>query len=865
MMPWGTPEEEARVLQALQEQQRQRQLLELLQQQERRQILLSQALYSTNGVPTIRDNTSLNGLSLAGATGGPLLFQAGMGNIPTVASTAAAAVLSQEASQVRESLQNRQQQQQLMNAFSLQGLVDRGVLQRKALLELQAPLSLIGNSEKADYLTALRLVSKLVLEESDPLRFLRFHNFNAAAAARAMVTYWKRRCAIFGDRALLPLSITGEGALNERDIAFVKTGVLALLPKATNGKSVLCIDPSRRIDDDLETRRRIYFYYGHLLSENDVSQTHGYVSIMLIRERRYVAGGAREGVSIVLDTFPLTVSAHHFVNCVRSWETPRSVFQTLTNNLVQQFFGVLQKCRDGAHCHESQDDDQLMETMVSHGLEREGLPDLIGGSWSYQNWSRWIVERQKQEQDRYWPSALASDRPADNSTGRPTHTASLDRSVPLPRTENSEEGESNELDDAREQMEEALRKLPDEEKIAYSEALQSAPQEVWKECSFELFIRTEYIHPRAAAKRLARYWTLRFRTLGPKRYDLLSQTGEASLRRPELALLGTGFVTILPNDEHGCPVIWIDGARLPANRSRESRDRCLFYMFSLLTENPMAQEAGAVLLYKMDSPPFDTIDGTYLKDIARSLPLRFKAVHVVSQDFMQIDSSSPINFGRQLYVHVSPSMDALRAKLLPFGMKDENLPGTLKGGFTFAKFVQWQEFRTRMEWRIPIGLQGKDKQGDGDSLDPFSLPTIKPYSLLPSSLQVERRRRLTVIHSRRKRDRQLVEADTMKEQCSELREEHCRLRAESEKLESLVEAAKAVVRTLLVGSTDAPHCDHRQSGEDDKASPASQIVTGLSGSIESLYSAADSLLDFAAKPLDETKKVAAAKNDEVSL
>jgi hypothetical protein len=70
---------------------------------------------------------------------------------------------------------------------------------------LEVALVMIVDSEKEDYAKALEVAPELVSTESDPMRFLRYTNFNVAAAAQRLVLYWKRRCELFGDRAFRPL------------------------------------------------------------------------------------------------------------------------------------------------------------------------------------------------------------------------------------------------------------------------------------------------------------------------------------------------------------------------------------------------------------------------------------------------------------------------------------------------------------------------------------------------------------------------------------------------------------------------------------------------------------------------------------
>lgn len=101
----------------------------------------------------------------------------------------------------------------------------RSLIEQK-LAELEIALSLIPECDKVDYLKALQVAPDLIGVESDPVRFLRFANFNPMAAALGVIRYWKLRRETLGNtKAFLPLSLTGEGALDGEVIDFVRSGV----------------------------------------------------------------------------------------------------------------------------------------------------------------------------------------------------------------------------------------------------------------------------------------------------------------------------------------------------------------------------------------------------------------------------------------------------------------------------------------------------------------------------------------------------------------------------------------------------------------------------------------------------------------
>ena len=86
--------------------------------------------------------------------------------------------------------------------------------------------------------------------------------------------------------------------------------------------------------------------------------------------------------------------------------------------------------------------------------------------------------------------------------------------------------------------------------------------------------------------------------------------------------------------------------------------------------------------------------------------------------------------------------------------------------------MRWQELRARLELQIPTALSGRHVNAE-----PFEYPAIRPYTLLPESEKAERNRRMNLIHSRRKRDRERIEIEVLREHCAELREEQATLRS----------------------------------------------------------------------------------------
>jgi hypothetical protein len=221
--------------------------------------------------------------------------------------------------------------------------------------------------------------------------------------------------------------------------------------------------------------------------------------------------------------------------------------------------------------------------------------------------------------------------------------------------------------------------------------------------------------------------------------------------------------------------------------SKESVLKCLFYMFSLVVEHAQSQTGGVSLLYYLHDA--DPLILNFLKQLAGALPIRFKAVHLLSLRNLPFSLKLQISFSREVFIHVAGTKALLGAALQARGFERVNLPTRLNGEWGYAKFVHWQELRTRFEWKIPAGLSGRSQQASE-----LNFSDIPARSSLTKEEKIERQRRMNVIHSRRKRDRERVEIDVLNEECMDQRERQKKLRHENEELEGLYRRAMALTR-----------------------------------------------------------------------
>jgi len=254
--------------------------------------------------------------------------------------------------------------------------------------------------------------------------------------------------------------------------------------------------------------------------------------------------------------------------------------------------------------------------------------------------------------------------------------------------------------------------------------------------------------------------------------------------------LGTGFLNLLPNDIHGRSVLYIDPSSLQFDIYESSRHRCIFYMMSLMAENDKSQSDGAIFIVKVNPQHFGLINAPLLDALSKALPLRITAIHLISQDNIPIDIIRSLeSLNARIHVHSDQSKDVLRCKLESFGLTKAGLPKFVNGGWGYEKFLQWQELRTRIEWRIPTCLSGRDCSQTSN------FPAMKPYTPLSADEAAERKRRMGFIHYRRKQNRIRVAVVMLKAECTDLRNEKKKLLQENQELE-----AKHATATLIVNN-----------------------------------------------------------------
>jgi len=274
-------------------------------------------------------------------------------------------------------------------------------------------------SEKAAYLEAQEKAPEVVQEETPPLKFLRFCNFDTWKATKRITTYWRERKELFQDRAFLPLTLNtfqqGGSALNEGDILTLQAGYPAMLPRVqtcdnNNNNQVVLTDRSRWLlaTTTRENRMRAVWYIVHKLSIDERAQTEEgavLVFLMTIRPRLQDVDHilTYKMWSMVDHVFPVRFK---FNSCCFLPRTMRGMVATAKGQYVSKSafiedaifttYGVRVTGLSRVNIHWETQEGDIYKMMKDHGLSDDGIPNFVsggGGTWSYVNARKWCDEQ----------------------------------------------------------------------------------------------------------------------------------------------------------------------------------------------------------------------------------------------------------------------------------------------------------------------------------------------------------------------------------------------------------------------------------------------------------------------------------------
>ena len=292
------------------------------------------------------------------------------------------------------------------------------------IIALGTKASLFGGLRKGSLPIGIRDGS-LALFASVRLQYL---------ASRATIVL--ERVALFGpDRAFLPLTLTGDGALSKDDILSLQAGFPALLPPTTTGQAVAYCDRRQFVPSlGADNRLRTVFYLMRLLAQDERAQVEGILVVILLvtpRVQQVDYPFVRKAFELVLHAMPVKAQWHLLnfppkpaPSTVSSWSSPRTTTTTTSTSssssssaaLVKQYkvqdlissyvqnlvqVGGLNFGTD-MHVHFERSEGELLHVLESElHLTRSGIPQTFGGTWNFCECLNWCRKRALQERQEY--------------------------------------------------------------------------------------------------------------------------------------------------------------------------------------------------------------------------------------------------------------------------------------------------------------------------------------------------------------------------------------------------------------------------------------------------------------------------------
>lgn len=264
----------------------------------------------------------------------------------------------------------------------------------KAVSDLIAAIELLPRAQKSSFFKAKRQCPNLIEVETNPTVFLKYDNFNYWKAAERLAAHWTLREQYFGERAFLPMTQTGNGALNKEDIVTLHTGSHVILPRTANGQNACFTDRRRNLSNSQrESKARCLWYILCMASREESEQSQGILFMVLLVTPRptkvdmtYIQIGI-DSMNAMPATFDL-----HILNCVSKtgkWSVARNLIQSVAERCFGSFSGlkvITESCKE-----------DLFVKLKELGCTSEGLPSAVGGTWKYEEYTKWCRNRVMEE------------------------------------------------------------------------------------------------------------------------------------------------------------------------------------------------------------------------------------------------------------------------------------------------------------------------------------------------------------------------------------------------------------------------------------------------------------------------------------
>jgi len=187
---------------------------------------------------------------------------------------------------------------------------------------------------------------------------------------------------------------TREGALTKNDIALMSTGYWTYLPPDKEGRTVLFNDFSWIVKDNVASRMRNLFYGNHVVLQNEMSTEKGIVMIVFLSHatvetlKGYISGTV-DAPRIWREAFPFHIDSLHVIPRVK-----KESFLADSVPFVLKFFQDHMSVGKKRFVHRGINTGDMARFLErKHGILQSGLPEVLGGEFSFEKFVMW-QERQ---------------------------------------------------------------------------------------------------------------------------------------------------------------------------------------------------------------------------------------------------------------------------------------------------------------------------------------------------------------------------------------------------------------------------------------------------------------------------------------
>ena len=588
----------------------------------------------------------------------------------------------------------------------------------RRLQELEATLRLIPDEDQINFTRALDNVPHLVMTESPPLLFLRFFGSDSWRAARRLIAYWNSRVNLFGDRAFLPMDLTGDGAMDESDVSVVETGFIGSAPRDNRGRAVLILDRSQFNGKALpspDTRiRAVFFWLNQLLRYDFTTEgSPGLAVIHVVSDKGFERAPIQRAVALARDIFPIKAEAM-FV-CCATWRTQKRTFLELLLPLTLRLAQPV-VAKGNIFCHITGSPAEMCSRLEHSGFSKQSIPTILGGEWTFST-----KDVQSSQADVAPGADAANDKDSEEKAS--SLPSSLETFFVGSLFDVLPGNTLNERDAlCVREMTKAMKRLPVESTQAFREAFDKAPHLVKTESPILKFLVISDHDCDAAARRLALHWQHRVTLFEDKAFLPMNISGNGAMSPVDVELIRTGFVCVVPCQD-GTQVVCFDRSRVPTSDKfdNKSKARAAFYILHVASHGKQSQTVGGSVIGIWRRGNDDRSLGLFkwISDFLRlgsgSSLFRARRIHIVGKTAKADTNTFMRSFlprfndifgaeaaAQQIVVHMFSSDRVLVSELKLHGLDMQCIPTSIGGSWSYESLSTWVDQRISFEGQTPV-------------------------------------------------------------------------------------------------------------------------------------------------------------------